>query len=160
MFGAAPFYKWGIGSISPFGVFVPPFSFPSIFGSNLTDSLENIVFSVRYWISGIAKPMVCMRVAFHENDRNPENNENDGKQGVECWIGGDHGNHGNHENHGKPRVPQTTGLKISGNLWLNPARRTIGTEKTMTARDVTGLYAFFSAWKSSNFLHILGPLPY
>ena len=26
-----------------------------------------------------------------------------------------------------------------------------GTEKTMTARDVTGFYAFFSAWKSGNF---------
>ena len=31
-----------------------------------------------------------------------------------------------------------------------------GTEKTMTARDATGFYAIFSAWKSGNFLHILG----
>ena len=69
-----------------------------------------------------AKPMVCMRVAFHENDGNHENDENDEdnsdsyKQGVECWIRGNHGNHGNDENHGnpgcKPQVPQTTGLEI------------------------------------------------
>ena len=65
--------------------------------------------------------MVCMRVAFHENDGNHGNDENDKdnsdsyKQGVECWIGGNHGNHGddeNHENPGyKPRVPQTTEKK-------------------------------------------------
>ena len=62
--------------------------------------------------------MVCMRVAFHENDGNHENEENDEdnsdnyKQGVECWMRGNHANHGNDENHGnpgcKPRVPQTT----------------------------------------------------
>ena len=63
-----------------------------------------------------AKPMVCMRVAFHENDGNPENDENDEdnsdkyKQGVECWIGRNHGNHGNDENSGV-QVPQTTGLE-------------------------------------------------
>ena len=66
--------------------------------------------------------MVCVRVAFHENDGNPENDENDEdnsdsyKQGVECWIRGNHGNHENDENHEnpgcKPRVPQTTGLEI------------------------------------------------
>ena len=66
--------------------------------------------------------MVCVRVAFHESDGNHENDENDEdnldsyKQGVECWIRGNHGNHGNDENHGnpecKPRVPQTTGLEI------------------------------------------------
>ena len=66
--------------------------------------------------------MVCVRVAFHENDGNHENDENDEdnsdsyKQGVECWIRGNHGNHENDENHGnpgcKPRVPQTTGLEI------------------------------------------------
>ena len=72
-----------------------------------------------------AKPMVWVRVAFHENDgnhENDENNENDEdnsdsyKQGVECWIRGNHGNHENDENHEnpgcKPRVPQTTGLEI------------------------------------------------
>ena len=47
------------------------------------------------------KPMVCVRVAFHENDGNHENYENDEdnsdryKQELECWI---RGNHGNHEN--------------------------------------------------------------
>ena len=66
--------------------------------------------------------MVCVRVAFHENDGNHENDENNEdnsdsyKQGFECWNSGDHGNHENDENHGnpgcKPRVPQTTGLEI------------------------------------------------
>ena len=70
--------------------------------------------------------MVCVRVAFHENDGNHENDENDEdnadsyKQGVECWIRGNHGNHGIDENHGnpgrKPQVPQTTGLEIP-DLW-------------------------------------------
>ena len=69
-----------------------------------------------------AKPMVWVRVAFHENDGNHENDENDEdnsdsyKQGVECWIRGNHGNHENEENHEnpgcQPRVPQTTGLEI------------------------------------------------
>ena len=33
-------------------------------------------------------------------------------------------------------------------------------QKTMTAREVTGLYAFFSSRKSGNFLYILGRFPY
>ena len=33
-------------------------------------------------------------------------------------------------------------------------------EKTMTARDVTGFYAFFSARRSGNFLHIFERFPY
>ena len=55
--------------------------------------------------------MVCMRVALHENDGNHENDENGEdnsdsyKQGVECWIRGNHGNHGNDENDGNPWVP-------------------------------------------------------
>ena len=68
------------------------------------------------------KLMVCLRVTFHENDGNHENDEDKSdsyKQGVECWINGNHGNHGNDENHGnagcKPRVPQTTGLEIPDN---------------------------------------------
>ena len=70
----------------------------------------------------VTKPMVWVRVAFHENDGNHENDENDEdnsdsyKQGVECWIRGNHGNRENDENHEnpgcKPRVPQTTGLEI------------------------------------------------
>ena len=69
-----------------------------------------------------AKPMVWVRVAFHENDGNHENDENDEdnsdsyKQGVECWIRENRGNHENYENHEnpgcKPRVPQITGLEI------------------------------------------------
>ena len=72
--------------------------------------------------------MVCVRVAFHENDGNHENDENDEdnsdcyKQGVECWIRGNHGNHENDENHGnpgcKPQVHQTTGLEIPDFLAL------------------------------------------
>ena len=52
--------------------------------------------------------MVCVRVAFRENDGNHENEENDKdnsdsyKQGVECWIRGSHENHGNDKNHGNP----------------------------------------------------------
>ena len=67
----------------------------------------------RLAIPGISKPMVCMRVALHENDENHENDKDNSdsyKQGVECWIRGNHGNHGNGENHRnpgcEPRVPQ------------------------------------------------------
>ena len=69
--------------------------------------------------------MVYVWIAFHENDGihgNHDNDENDEdnsdscKQGVECWINGNHRNHGNDENHGNPgcnpHVPQTTGLEI------------------------------------------------
>ena len=70
-----------------------------------------------------AKPMVCMRVALHENDGNHDkNDENDEensdsyKQGVEGWTRGNHKNRGNYENHGntgcKPRAPQTTALEM------------------------------------------------
>ena len=71
--------------------------------------------------SGPSEPMVCVRVAFHENDGDDEHDENEDdadsyKQRVECWIRGNHGNNGNDENHEnpgcKPRVPQTTGLEI------------------------------------------------
>ena len=55
--------------------------------------------------------MVWVRVAFHGNDGNHENDEND-----ECWIRGNHGNHENDETRENPgckaRVPQTTGLEI------------------------------------------------
>ena len=82
-------------------------------------NLDNSRVFLNLWFS---KPMVCVRVAFHENDGNHENDENDEdnsdsyKQGVECWIRRNHGNHENDKNHGnpgcKPRVPQTTGLEI------------------------------------------------
>ena len=42
-----------------------------------------------------AKPMVCLRVAFHENDGNHENDEDNSdsyKQAVECWIRRNHEN--------------------------------------------------------------------
>ena len=48
---------------------------------------------LRVWF---AKPMVCIRVAFHENDGNhkrgedDEHNSDSSKQGVECWICGNH----------------------------------------------------------------------
>ena len=46
-----------------------------------------------------SEPMVCMRVAFHENDENDKDNSVSYKQGVECWIGRNHRNHGNVKNH-------------------------------------------------------------
>ena len=46
-----------------------------------------------------AKPMDCMRVAFHENDGNDENNSDNYKQGVESWVSKSHRNHGNDANH-------------------------------------------------------------
>ena len=63
--------------------------------------------------------MVCVRVAFHENDGNHENDENDEdnsdgyNQGAERWVRGNHGNHENDKNHGNPRV-QTTGSPNHG----------------------------------------------
>ena len=63
--------------------------------------------------------MVCVQVACHENDGNRENDENDKdnsdshKQGVECWIRGNHGNHENYENHGNDEM-QTTGSPNHG----------------------------------------------
>ena len=82
-----------------------------------------------------AKPMVCVRVAFHENDANHENGENDEdnpdsyKQGVACWIRGNHGNHENdksHRNPGcKPQVPQTTGLEIPDTSKFHFVRRCV-----------------------------------
>ena len=90
-----------------------PFSEPDIF------QIPPIRVFLNLWF---AKPMVWVRVAFHENDGNHEKDENDEdnsdscKRGVECWIRGNHGNHENDENHEnpgcKPRVPQTTGLEI------------------------------------------------
>ena len=56
---------------------------------------------------------VCKEKVSDEND---EDNSDSYKQGVECWIRGNHGNHENDENHEnpgcKPRVPQPTGLEI------------------------------------------------
>ena len=86
------------------------------------------IFKVRAFLNlWFAKPMVCVRVTFHENDGNHENDENDEdnsdsyKQEAESWIRGNHGNHENDENHGnpgcKPQVPQTTGLEIPEKYW-------------------------------------------
>ena len=84
-----------------------------------SDSLEVCRVFVNLWF---AKPMVHMRVAFHENDGNHENDEDNPdsyKRGAECWTSGNHGNRGSHEKpcdsrvqSCKPRVPQTTGLEI------------------------------------------------
>ena len=61
-----------------------------------------------------------MRVAFHENDGNHEDDEGNSDSyahGVECWISGNHSNHGNDENHRnpecKPRVPQQWVLTLT-----------------------------------------------
>ena len=66
--------------------------------------------------------MACLRVAFHESDRNRENDKNDEdnldsyKQGVECQNSGNRRNLGIDENHGnpgcKPQVPQVMGFEI------------------------------------------------
>ena len=50
----------------------------------------------------------------------------------------------------------TSREELQGTNGFNSVRAKIKTHKTMTAKDVTGLYAFFSARKSGNFLHILG----
>ena len=69
-----------------------------------------------------AKAMVCMWVAFHKNDGNHENDEDNSesyKQGIECWISENQGNHGNKESHEdpecKPQVHQITGLETADN---------------------------------------------
>ena len=64
--------------------------------------------------------MVCIRVAFNENDRHHHSDEDDKdnsdsyNQGVECRISGNHGNHENDENpenlECKPRVPPNNGF--------------------------------------------------
>ena len=73
------------------------------------DSLKALNALFRVFLNlWFAKPMVWVRVAFHENDGNHENDEIDEdnpdsyKQGVECWIRGNHGNHENDENHENP----------------------------------------------------------
>ena len=106
------------GPIGAFSGLVGTDSFAPSSRGEAAENLQNRVF-LNLWF---AKPMVCARVAFHENDGNHEKDENDEdnsdsyKQGFECWIHGNRGNHGNDENHGnpgcKPRVPQTTGLEI------------------------------------------------
>ena len=71
-------------------------------------NLDTLAFFRVFLNLWFGKPMVCVRVAFHENDGNHENDENDEgnsdsyKQGVECWIRRNHGNHENDENHGNP----------------------------------------------------------
>ena len=78
--------------------------------------------------------MVWVRVAFHdgnhENDDNDEDNSDSYKQGVECWIRGNHGSHENDENHEnpgcKPRVPQTTGLEIPDSESPGDTRKDVG----------------------------------
>ena len=119
-----------------------------IFIARQADSHESLEFPIRanhatkmgifrvFLNLWFAKPMVWVRVVFHENDGNHENDENDEdnednsdryKQGVECWIRGNHGNHENdesHENPGcKPRVPQTKnplfGQKLSQKKLFN-----------------------------------------
>ena len=60
------------------------------------------------WGLGISEPTVCQTyvlqpAASHENDRNHENDEGDSdnhRQGVECWISGNHRNYGNDTTHG------------------------------------------------------------
>ena len=111
-----------------------------------------------------AKPMVWVRVAFlkgfhekdgnHENDENDEDNSDSYKQGVECWIRGNHGNHDNDENHEnpgcKPRVPQTTGLEI-------PAKHSAKTGATWFSPPQVHLWE--TQWQASWLLLMWGILP-
>ena len=79
--------------------------------ANFVEQVLPALLQIRVFLNlWFAKPMVWVRVAFHENDGKLENNSDSCKQGVECWIRGNHGNHVNYENHEK-RVPQTTGLE-------------------------------------------------
>ena len=86
----------------------------------------------------------------HENNENDEDNSDSYKQGVECWIGGNHGSHGNKENCRnpgcKPRVPQTTGLEI-------PEQK-LGAGKTKPCRfQVVSVFAqWITAWLVSYML--------
>ena len=71
--------------------------------------------------------MVCQIYGLHvgglsrkrceqKNDENDKDNSDSYKQGVECWINGNHRSHGNDETHTnprcKPRVPQIMGLAM------------------------------------------------
>ena len=103
-----------------------------------------------------AKPMVWVRVAFHENNGNHENDENGEdnsdsyKQGVECLIRGNHGNHENDENHEnpgcKPRVPQTIGLEIPEVRGVFFSRRRTNVQQLTCKIDLSRsfYYLFFS----------------
>ena len=53
------------------------------------------------------------------------------------------------------RLPSPLGQKPTGCAEVSMASGSLRTGKTMTATDVTELYAFFSARKSVNVLHIL-----
>ena len=93
-------------------------SIPKRRSKNLKTQKQDVSISTR--ISGISKPIVCQTYGLHvgrlsrngnrENDENAEDNSDSYKQGVECWIRGNHRNHRNDENHGnpgcKPGVPQ------------------------------------------------------
>ena len=97
-----------------------------------------------------AKPMVCMQVAFHENDGNHEKRQNDEdnsesyKEGVDCWICRKYRKHGNDEKRGnpgcKPRVPPNNGLRNT---------RPITPSKASSA---SGLRA--SVWKGKTSEHV------
>ena len=101
--------------------------------------------------------MVWVRVAFHENDGNHENDEDSSdsyKQGVECWIRGNHANHENDENREnpgcKPRVPKPRVRNIRINRhdssrehlhrktesWVRKTKACIGSEKQANKKHI------------------------
>ena len=70
----------------------------------------------------VCQPAVCMRVAFHENDGNHENDEDNShsyKQGAECWISENHATTQKTETTGiwgtNHEFPKTTSLEIESN---------------------------------------------
>ena len=104
--------------------------------------------------------MVCRWVAFHENDKNDEDNSDSYKWGVECRISGNYANHLHVENCWnsgcKPLVPQTTGLErpdsrniippFRGNLQLHRQDQT-STEGVSMIRVHSGRHHCTTRWK-------------
>ena len=106
------------------GVFLPPLKTAHLSGTSVwrpqsryTVSRVDRVF-LNLWF---AKPMVCLRVAFHENDGNHENNENDEhnsdsyNQGVECWNPA-----GLAEITGTTKMTKTTGIQSANHGFPKP----------------------------------------
>ena len=78
-------------------------------------------------MSGISKPMVCQTYGLHagrlsrnegnqENIKNNEDNSDSCKQGVECWISG---------NHGTTEMMRTTGIRGANHRFPNNGFRNI-----------------------------------
>ena len=89
---------------------------------------ETFKSQLKYRMSGISKPMVCQTYGLgagrlsrkrrkSRNGENDEDNSDSYKQGVECWIRGNHGNHENDENHRNRSVHFGPFRSILGGFW-------------------------------------------